>query len=70
MAVIFQSAVTHAATVGARESGKEPSITVVVNAVQSILDANCITLETTDGSGTKVVLEDGMRPTACTAIRQ
>ncbi len=56
--MILQSTVTHAATVGAREAGKIADIEEVVEAVQAVLGANCITLSDEPGSGTKVILED------------
>jgi len=71
MAVIFQAAVTHAAAVGAREAGKtagspqtnKPAdIDVVVAAVRDVVDANGIEITGVDGSGTKVILEDGDGP--------
>ncbi|MHB8901762.1 MAG: TadE/TadG family type IV pilus assembly protein [Thermoguttaceae bacterium] len=55
MVALFQSAVVHAATVGAREAGKGADLATVVEVVQRIVGVHCITI---DGSGTKVVLED------------
>ena len=57
--MVLQSAVTHAATVGAREAGKGAQISEVVEVVGEILGVNCITVSDTPGSGTKVILEDG-----------
>ena len=57
--MILQSAVTHAATVGAREAGKCSDIEMVARAVQSVVGVNCIVISDAPGSGTKVVLEDG-----------
>ncbi len=57
--LIFRAAVTHAATVAAREAGKGAAFDKVVGAVQQVLDANCIAVSDAPGSGTKVVLEDG-----------
>ena len=61
--MILQSTVTHAATVGAREAGKIADIDEVLEAVDAILGVNCITVSDDEGSGTKVVLENGSYPT-------
>ncbi len=63
MVAIFQSAVTHAASVGAREAGKGADLDTIVDAVQQIVGVNCITISDVNGSGTKVVLEDAGSPT-------
>ena len=60
--MVLQSAVTHAATVAAREAGKCASIDVAVHAAQSVLGGNRITISSASGSGTKVILEDGLLP--------
>jgi Flp pilus assembly protein TadG len=54
---MLQAAITHAATVGAREAGKCPHIDIVLDVVDDVLSASCITLDDADDSGTKVVLE-------------
>jgi hypothetical protein len=60
MVMVVEADVTHAATVGAREAGKCSDIALVARVVQSILAVNCITISDLPGSGTKVVLEDGV----------
>jgi hypothetical protein len=62
MKTMYQAAVVHAATVGAREAGKVSGLIdpdnleeVVVPAVQDVLAAHCITV---DDTGTRVILED------------
>lgn len=57
--MILQSTVTQAATVGAREAGKIADIDEVLEAVEAVLGVNCITVGDEEGSGTKVVLENG-----------
>ncbi len=57
--MVFQATITHAATVGAREAGKGAQIDEVVEVVQAIVGVNCILIDDTPGSGTKVILEDG-----------
>jgi hypothetical protein len=57
--MVLQAAVTHAATVGAREAGKCSDVSLVARVVQSVVGVNCITISDVPGSGTKVVLEDG-----------
>ncbi len=63
MLMILQPAVTHAATVGAREAGKCSDIELVARVVQSIVGVNCITISDAPDSGTKVILEDGTKGT-------
>ena len=58
MVAIFQSAVVHAATVGAREAGKGADLDTIVDAVQRIVGVNCIAISDVNGSGTKIILED------------
>ena len=57
--MLLQAAVTHAATVGAREAGKCSDVNLVARVVQSVVRGNCITISDAPGSGTKVILEDG-----------
>lgn len=57
--MVLQATITHAATVGAREAGKGAQIDEVVEVVQAIVGVNCITIDDTPDSGTKVILEDG-----------
>ena len=54
---MLQAAITHAATVGAREAGKCPIIDTILPPIGEVLDAVCITLDNAADSGTKVVLE-------------
>ena len=60
--MIFQPAVIHAATVGAREAGKGADISEIVACVDGVLAPHCITISDTAGSGTKVILEEGLGP--------
>lgn len=54
---LVQQAVTQAAQVAAREAGKGATLTNVVDAVNTILAPHNITISSTAGSLTKVVLE-------------
>jgi Flp pilus assembly protein TadG len=61
---INHAAVTHAATVGAREAGKldpqnEIQLMEVVGRVNQILAANDIVITGAAGSGTRLVIQDG-----------
>jgi hypothetical protein len=71
MKTMYQAAVVHAATVGAREAGKvsgvanpyDPAdalVDVVVPTVQQILAVHCIDV---NDPGTRIILEDGGHPT-------
>ncbi len=55
--VLYQAAVTHAATVAAREAGKGADFPTVIDTVQQIVDVHCIEISEQGGSGTKVVLD-------------
>lgn len=59
MLMVLKSAVTHAATVAAREAGKDADIDELAEVVQAVVAANCITIGDTPGCGTKIVLEAG-----------
>ena len=63
MLMLLESAVTHAATVGAREAGKCSDVVLIAEVVQSVVSRNCITISGASDSGTKVVLEDGTEGT-------
>ena len=62
---LLRAALTHAATVAAREAGKaatvEPTFSAadLVPVVQPIVGIHCVTLSDTADSGTKIVLEMG-----------
>lgn len=57
MVTLYQAAVTHSATVAAREAGKGADFTTVVNAVQHVVDVHGITISNTNDSGTKVTMD-------------
>src|SRR3990172_5607939 len=52
--VLIDHAVSHAATVGAREAGKGASLAEVVSVVEAVLGPHCITI----GPEATVILED------------
>lgn len=64
MLTLLESAVTHAATVGAREAGKCSHVELIAEVVQTVVSRHCITISGASGSGTKVVLEDGTEGTS------
>lgn len=53
-------AVTHAATVAAREAGKGGDVQEIAGAVSGVLAPYGVAVTPRPGSGTKVVLQDGM----------
>ena len=57
--LITRSAITHAATVGAREAGKGADAESVAAAVTEVLASQGIVISDTAGSGTKIAVEDG-----------
>ncbi len=59
MIMVIQSAVSHSATVGAREAGKEATIDELAEIVQAMVGVNCVTISDLPGSGTKIALENG-----------
>ncbi len=59
MLMILQSTVTHSATVGAREAGKDAQMDELVEIVQAMVAPNCIVISDEPGSGTMIVLESG-----------
>ncbi len=64
---ITHAAITHAATVGAREAGKllpngDIALTEVVDEVNEVLAANDINITNAAGSGTKLTIQDGADP--------
>ncbi len=61
--LLVKPAVTHAATVGAREAGKGADVDELAEVVQAVIGVNCITVSDAPGSGTKIVLEDGTEET-------
>ncbi len=54
-----QAAITHAATVGAREAGKGANAQWVATSANEVLKSVSIAITDTPGSGTKVLVEDG-----------
>lgn len=56
MVALYQAAVTHSATVAAREAGKGADFNTAVNAVQHIVDVHGIKIDT-NASGTKVTMD-------------
>lgn len=61
--LLLKPAVTHAATVGAREAGKAADVDELAEVVQAVIGVNCITVSDAPGSGVKIVLEDGAAET-------
>ena len=57
--LIVNPAITHAATVAAREAGKGADVDELAEVVQAVIGVNCITVSDAGGSGIKIVLEDG-----------
>ena len=57
MIALYQAAVTHSATVAAREAGKGADFVKVVAAVQQVVDVHGITISNADESGTKVTMD-------------
>jgi hypothetical protein len=57
---IVRSAVTQAAAVAAREAGKGASLEELVVAVDRVLAVHGMAISQSAGSGTKVVLDDGV----------
>jgi len=62
--LITQAAITHAATVGAREAGKGADAEWVAASVNEVLAATGIAIRNELSSGTKVVVEDGATVTS------
>lgn len=57
--LVTQAAITHAATVGAREAGKGADAEWVAAEVNKVLAATDIEITDTAGSGMMVIIEDG-----------
>jgi hypothetical protein len=62
MLAAAQQGVTHAAITGAREAAKRTDIVTVRDTVDAILTPYDIAISNAPGSGTKVMLEDGLNP--------
>ncbi len=58
MIALYQAAVTHSATVAAREAGKGANLGEVKDAVQRVVDVHGIDINGVSGSGAKVTLDD------------
>lgn len=54
---LYQAAVTHAASVAAREAGKGEDLDAVIDVVQPIVGIHGIEIRDDPGSGVKVILE-------------
>ena len=63
MVLLVKPAVTHAATVAAREAGKAADVDELAEVVQAVIGVNCIAVSDAPGSGGKIVLEDGAAET-------